>query len=145
MAENPHHTFMGRGWKFPPTFSKQKRRAEMVENEEDIHEALHIILLTTRGERIMQPDFGCDVKRFVFDEITTTRITKVAEDIRKAILFGEPRVICESVTPQQDPEQDGLVYFKVTYVIRTTNNRRNIVFPFYIEEGTNVKLIQENS
>ena len=119
MAEaDKNRSFLGRGWKFPPSFNKSRRHAEMVEHEEDIREALHIILLTTKGERILQPEFGSDLKRHLFESITNTKITELTEDIRRAILLGEPRVIC-------------------------TNNRSNIVFPFYIDEGTSVRLIQQ--
>jgi phage baseplate assembly protein W len=144
MAEiNKNRSFLGRGWKFPPAFNKSRRHAEMVENEEDIREALLIILLTTKGERILQPEFGSDLKRHLFDNITNTLVTQLKEDIRRAILFGEPRVICESVEAQTDKEDSGLLLFKITYIVRSTNNRSNIVFPFYIDEGTSVRLIQQ--
>lgn len=138
-----NRSFLGRGWKFPPAFNKSRRHAEMVEHEEDIREALHIILLTTKGERILQPEFGSDLKRHLFDSITNTKITQLTEDIRRSILLGEPRVICETVEARRDKESDGLILFKITYVVRATNNRSNIVFPFYISEGTSVRLIQQ--
>lgn len=140
---NKNRSFLGRGWKFPPSFNKSRRHAEMVEKEEDIREALHIILLTTKGERILQPEFGSDLKHHLFDSITNTKITELTEDIRRAILFGEPRVVCESVEARRDKERDGLILFKITYIVRSTNNRSNIVFPFYIDEGTSVRLIQQ--
>ncbi|MFO7845054.1 MAG: GPW/gp25 family protein [Balneolaceae bacterium] len=144
MAESKkNRSFLGRGWKFPPSFNRTRRHAEMVEHEEDIREALYIILLTTKGERILQPEFGSDLKRHLFDSITNTKITQLTEDIRRAILMGEPRVICESVEARHDTETDGLLLFKITYVVRSTNNRSNIVFPFYIDEGTSVRLIQQ--
>ena len=140
---NKNRSFLGRGWKFPPSFNKSRKHAEMVEKEEDIREALHIILLTTKGERILQPEFGSDLKRYQFDSITNTKITQLTEDIRRAILMGEPRVICESVEASRDRENDGLLLFKITYIVRATNNRSNIVFPYYIDEGTSVRLIQQ--
>lgn len=140
---NKNRSFLGRGWKFPPSFNKTRRQAEMVEKEEDIREALHIILLTTKGERILQPEFGSDLKRHFFDSITNTKITQLTEDIRRAILMGEPRVICESVEARRDMENEALLLFKITYIVRSTNNRSNIVFPFYIDEGTSVRLIQQ--
>ena len=144
MAESKkNRSFLGRGWKFPPSFNRTRRHAEMVEHEEDIREALHIILLTTKGERILQPEFGSDLKRHLFDSITNTKITQLTEDIRRAILMGEPRVVCESVEARHATETDGLLLFKITYVVRSTNNRSNIVFPFYIDEGTSVRLIQQ--
>jgi len=144
MAEfNKKRSFLGRGWKFPPAFNKSRGNAEMVENDEDIREALHIILLSTKGERILQPEFGSDLKRHMFDNINNTLVTQLKEDIRRAILFGEPRVVCESVEAQIDPENASLLLFRITYVVRSTNNRSNIVFPFYIDEGTSVRLIQQ--
>ena len=140
---NKNRSFLGRGWKFPPTFNKSRRHAEMVEHEEDIREALHIILLTTKGERILQPEFGSDLKRHLFESITNTKITELTEDIRRAILLGEPRVICNQIEARRDIQNEALILFKINYTVRSTNNRSNIVFPFYIDEGTSVRLIQQ--
>ena len=142
MAGDSYRSFLGRGWKFPPEFNKH-RTVEMVEEDEDIKESLIIILLTTKGERIMQPEFGSDVKRHVFDQMTNTRLNQLGEDIRRAILFNEPRVKFDEVELRPDPEKDGVLWCDLSYTVRATNNRRNIVYPFYLSEGTDISLVGE--
>lgn len=91
----------------------------------------------------MQPTYGCGLKSQVFEEINETAVTVMVDLVRRAILFFEPRVIVESIRVDSDNQEDilnGLIKIDVTYIVRATNNRHNIVYPFYFTEGTNVKL-----
>lgn len=135
-------SFLGTGWGFPPEFNKQGS-ARKVAAEEDIHESLFILLSTNPGERVMQPTYGCGLKSQIFEEINETAVTVMVDLVRRAILFFEPRVIVESIRVDSDNQEDilnGLIKINVTYAVRATNNRHNIVYPFYFTEGTNVKL-----
>ncbi len=135
-------SFLGTGWGFPPEFNRQGS-ARKVTAEEDIHESLLILLSTNPGERVMQPTYGCGLKSQVFEEINETAVTVMVDLVRRAILFFEPRVIVESIRVDSGNQEDilnGLIKIDIAYIVRATNNRHNIVYPFYFTEGTNVKL-----
>lgn len=135
-------SFLGTGWGFPPEFNINGS-VRHVSAEEDIHESLYILLSTDPGERVMQPTYGCGLKTQIFEEINETAVTVIVDLVRRAILFFEPRVLVESITVDSDSKEDvlnGLIKINITYIVRATNNRHNIVYPFYFTEGTNVEL-----
>lgn len=128
-------SFLGRGWSFPPTFSRGGRSIEMLEAEQDIRSSLKILLTTTVGERVMQPRYGCNLERLVFEPVDTTLQAYMKERIRTAILYFEPRIIVEDVVLIPD-NLEGRIVIDVSYRIPATNTRANFVFPFYRDEGT---------
>ncbi|UJP01329.1 MAG: GPW/gp25 family protein [Nitrosomonas sp.] len=135
-------SFLGTGWGFPPEFGQYGSMCT-VSAEEDIHESLYVLLSTNPGERVMQPTYGCGLKSQVFEEINETAVTVMVDLIKRAILFFEPRVVVENIRVDSGNSEDilnGLIKIDITYIVRTTNNRHNIVYPFYFTEGTNVKL-----
>ncbi len=129
--------FLGRGWSFPPQF-KRRGGVHMVSAEEDIGQSLRILLLTTPGERVMQPQFGCDLKGQLFAGINENTITVLKDLIRRAVLFFEPRVILENVEVDQARAYDGYLGLTLVYRVISTNTRHNLVFPYYFREGTDV-------
>ncbi len=133
---NPEQDFLGTGWSFPPTFSRVDNSVEMVSGETDIHESLWILFSTLLGERIMLPQYGSRVWDMVFDSLTTTFKTLLEDNIREAILNWEPRIDVDAIAIDQGKDEEGLVSVTVDYTIRKTNARSNIVYPFYIQEGT---------
>ena len=133
-------SFLGRGWSFPPQFSKSSKSVELVADEEDIRQSLSILLSTSIGERIMQPDYGCDLGFMLFDKLTTTTETSIKDLIETAILYHEPRIDLENVTLRPDGDQDGMILIDIDYTIRSTNTRNNMVYPYYFNEGTDVDL-----
>jgi len=128
--------FLGTGWTFPPTFSRLSSSVDMVSGEADVKEALWVLFSTAPGERIMLPTFGCDLWRLVFGTLTTAFKTEVEDAVRQAILYWEPRVDVESIEVTEDSTQPGLLNILVSYIIRRTNARANLVYPFYLQEGT---------
>lgn len=135
-------SFLGTGWGFPPEFNKYGA-VRKVSAEEDIRESLFILLSTDPGERVMQPTYGCGLKTQIFEEINETAVTVIVDLIKRAILFFEPRILVENIRVDSDNSEDilnGLIKINITYIVRVTNNRHNIVYPFYFTEGTNVKL-----
>lgn len=134
--ENPEKSFLGTGWSFPPTFSTFTYSVEMVSDNRDIRESLWILFSTSLGERIMVPTYGSDLWQLVFESITTMFKNQVADTIRNAILYWEPRILVEEVTVEPDATVDGLVLISVSYLIRKTNARNNLVYPFYLQEAT---------
>lgn len=130
--------FLGTGWSFPPAFSRINNSALLVSGIDDIAESLHIILDTTPGERIMQPKFGCHIRRLVFDILDSAFINEVNDMIRFALLHFEPRVKFINAEVITEDRDGGVIYIRINYTVIITNTRHNIVYPFYILEGTNV-------
>ena len=129
-------SFLGRGWAFPPTFDKGRKGVVMAEEAEDIRQSLQILLSTRVGERIMQPKYGCNMERLLFEPLNTTLQTYMEDLIRTAILYFEPRILLNAVTLLPQPNE-GRIEVEVDFTIRGTNSRYNFVYPFYQEEGIN--------
>ncbi|BAV05986.1 hypothetical protein SAMN05421788_10660 [Filimonas lacunae] len=131
-------SFLGRGWSFPPSFDKLHMSVNMVSELEDIIQSIRIILGTVPGERVMQPTFGCALRRMVFERVDSVFISTINDLIRQALLNFEPRVkFLEAMVIQQN-ELEGLVHLEIAFTVIITNTRHNIVYPFYFLEGTNV-------
>jgi uncharacterized protein len=135
---NSNNAFLGRGWGFPVTFKRGINGVEMFEGEADIQSSLEILLATTIGERVMQPGYGCNLDKLIFEPLDVTFSTFITEQIRNAILFNEPRVTMESVEYFVD-DNGGKVDISIDYTIISTNKRANLVFPFYLNEGTDIQ------
>lgn len=129
-------SFLGRGWKFPLEVDQTTGRIMMSEKEEDIAEAIRIILWTGRGERVMRPDFGSGIRNYAFETMDETTLRLLETDISKAIRTWEPRVDEVEVRAVPDDGQEGKLMLHIRYIVRTTNNLFNQVYPFYLHEGT---------
>ncbi len=134
--------FLGTGWRFPPAFNKsaQAMGVAMVSHEEDINESLQILLGTAPGERVMYPSYGCGLKLMVFENFDQSALTELKDMIKRAVLFFEPRITLDRIDVDLQEIDQGCIRFCLNYTVRTTNNRSNIVYPFYFNEGTNVRL-----
>jgi phage baseplate assembly protein W len=127
--------FLGRGWSFPPTFDPIHNTVVMASGDVDIRESLHILLSTSLGERVMLATYGVDLISKVFTALTTTSANEIATMVTRAIIEWEPRVTVEKVDVS-DAILDGWVAIAIDYVVRQTNARDNIVYPFYQVEAT---------
>ncbi len=134
--------FLGRGWSFPPAFDRDEGSVEMVSGELDIMQSLHILLTTLLGERLMRPEYGCALQSQVFEVMDTSTAAYLSSVIDDAILFGEPRISVEKIEIDDMESNDGMRRVSIDFTIRKTNTRSNIVFPFYQQEGTNVRLLE---
>lgn len=128
-------SFLGTGWSFPPEFSKTTQEVKMISDEEDIQNSLEVLLSTKVGERLMQPGYGCNMDALLFEPINLSLQTYMKDLVSTAILYYEPRIKPEDVKLSAG-DADGIVLIEVDYIIRTTNTRHNLVYPFYIGEGT---------
>jgi uncharacterized protein len=128
--------FLGRGWSFPPAFSRGGDDVEMVSNAEDIQQSLRILLGTTRGERVMQESFGCDLQALLFEEGDQWLMSRIERTVRDAISVHEPRITLEDVKITGQDVRAGTLSVSIRYMIRGTNSRFNMVFPFYLTEAT---------
>lgn len=131
-------SFLGTGWSFPPAFNADLNSVQMSSDEKDIEESLHILLSTRLGERIMVPDYGCNLEDLLFSPLNLTIKTFVSDLVKTAILYFEPRIDAEKIDISQGDELNGELLILVDYTIRATNSRKNLVFPFYKEEGTEI-------
>jgi phage baseplate assembly protein W len=129
--------FIGKGWGFPPTFRKTDQVLEMASGREDIEQSLAILLSTHVGERIMQPKYGCNLDRLIFEPLDSTLISYVKELIETAILYFEPRIIVNDIL-LETIHLEGKLEITIDYTIAVTNTRFNYVYPFYKTEGTEV-------
>lgn len=127
--------FLGRGWKFPVRVDEATGRIKTSDYEEDIAEAIRIIIMTRKGERVMQPEFGCDLHEYVFSGTDYTTITQMENEIKSALINWEPRIIDVNVSVDIDGNNLSSLLINVDYVVRSTNNPYNLVYPYYISEG----------
>jgi hypothetical protein len=123
--------FIGRGIAYPMRIGPDGRIA-LTSREEEIAESIRLILGTSPGERPMRPDFGCPIHEHLFAPADATTTGLIAFEVRNALRRWEPRVEVVDVTVEPAEEQPSLLYIDITYTIRSTNDRRNLVFPFYV-------------
>lgn len=128
--------FLGRGLKFPLQVDPRTGKFAMAEQEDDIREAIGIILNTMQGERVMRPEFGTNVIDYVFASASSTMLHSIAHDVREQLLLLEPRIIDVDVTCREMNRLTGAIVVEIAYTVRSTNNRYNHVYPFYITEGS---------
>lgn len=124
--------FLGRGWSFPPTLTDDG--VEMVAYEKDIEQSLRVLFSTSPGERVNRYDYGCPLRRYAFEPMTTETTMRMRNDITRAIILFEPRITLEDVSFEEQPEK-GVLLIRLTYTVIRTNNRNNMVYPFYLNEG----------
>jgi hypothetical protein len=126
--------FLGVGWRFPVGVDNTGKIA-MSKYEEDIQEAILIILGTAKGERVMHPDFGCGIHDMVFQAINTETLSLVEMTVREALITHEPRIEVINVNVSPDQAELGKLLINIDYRVRSTNSQFNMVFPFYLREG----------
>ena len=128
--------FLGRGLKFPLQVDPRTGKLAMVDQEEDIREAIGIILRTGQGERVMRPEFGARTMDYAFAPASSSMTHSIAHDLRILLLEQEPRIRDVEVRCERLDRQDGAVVIEVDYTVRSTNTRYNHVYPFYVTEGS---------
>ncbi|HMK56397.1 MAG TPA: GPW/gp25 family protein [Dissulfurispiraceae bacterium] len=127
--------FLGVGWKYPVQLTGTGAIALSL-YEDDIREAILIILGTAKGERVMRPDFGCGIHDLVFAPINTATVTLVQNSVREALTVYEPRIELDKVEVLADKADEGKLIVNIDYRMRSTNSRFNLVYPFYLKEGS---------
>jgi phage baseplate assembly protein W len=130
--------FLGTGWAFPPAFDARGKQAAMVSAQADVEQSLRILLGTTPGERIMQPGYGCGLRRMVFETLDESRITEIKDLVSRAVLFFEVRIELDAVEVDTSELPQGLLRLRLAYTLRSTNSRHNLVYPLYLNEGSGV-------
>lgn len=133
-GDDTARAFLGIGWAFPPAVDASGRVAEAA-YEEDVREAIRIILSTNPGERVMRPDFGAGLERFVFEPLGPALVTQVETSVRDALVAWEPRIDVLSVTVAPEGSPPVVLMVELEYRVRATNALQNLVYPFYLQEG----------
>ncbi len=129
---------LGSGWKFPIALEKSsvgdvRNKLAISRYEEKIQQSILIILGTSKGERVMRPDFGCDIHDHVFDIIDNTTLSQLKVHVREALILWEPRIEVLDVATATDTLAEGTIQIDVNYRIRYTNTAHNVVYPFYLD------------
>lgn len=124
-------SFVGRGLRFPLAIDGHGGFAT-VDAGESTDSAIRVILSTAPGERLMRPDFGCAIWDLLFEPVNANTLGLMAESVRHALARWEPRVDVQDVEVVPDPADAALVRIRVAYAMRATNDRRNLVYPFYV-------------
>ena len=128
--------FLGRGVKFPLQVDPRTGKFAMVSQEEDIREAIGIILNTVQGERVMRPEFGSNVMDYVFAPSSSTSRQSMAAVVREQLQYQEPWITDVEVKCRENDQFTGSLVMEVAYTVRSTNSRYNHVYPFYVTEGS---------
>jgi Bacteriophage baseplate protein W len=126
--------FIGRGWAFPLRTDATGGIA-LVSREREIEEAIRLIIGTAPGERPMRPEFGCRIHDYVFSSADGTTASEIGAEVKNALRRWEPRIDVEDVVVSFDARDAAVMYIDIRYSIRRTNDRRNLVFPFYVIPG----------
>ncbi|RKQ91380.1 hypothetical protein C8N24_1202 [Solirubrobacter pauli] len=122
---------IGSGLAFPLQVDRRGGIA-LARDEQDIEQAIQLILGTAPGERPMRPEFGCGVHDFVFDSIDANTIGNMEQAIRDALIRWEPRIEVQAVNFDSTDAMAGLLTIDIIYKVRATNTERNLVYPFYV-------------
>jgi uncharacterized protein len=126
--------FIGRGWAFPLRTDATGGIA-LVSREREIEEAIRLILGTSPGERPMRPEFGCRIHDYVFASADGATASAIEGEVRRSLRRWEPRIEVEDVVVSFDARETTTLYIDIRYAISNTNDRRNLVFPFYLIPG----------
>jgi phage baseplate assembly protein W len=133
-AEEPARydaTFVGRGFSWPMTVD-HTGAIKLTDGVEDLDRSIRIVLMTAPGERVMRPQFGCRIWDLLFEPVTPNLLGLIAEAVRGALAQWEPRIEVQDVKPMIDDDENALVRVEIAYTVRATNDRRNLVYPFYV-------------
>jgi len=132
-------SFLGTGWSYPPEFVLETGQVLMTSDEEDIEASLKILLGTTLGERFLNPKYGLDLHEMLFDPMSTTMATFLQDRARIALLIYEPRINLLALELDTSAQLEGRVALVVDYEVRATNSRFNLVYPFYLGDGNEMR------
>ena len=127
--------FLGVGWGFPPCVGSDGGNA-IVMYEDDVKQSIRIILGTDQGERVMRPDFGAGLRSFIFGPVSATTLQRIKTRVQDALTKWEPRIDVLQVKITFDSSDRSALLIDITYRVRSTNTLQNLVYPFYLHEGS---------
>lgn len=122
---------IGKGWRFPPQIGPNGGIA-LVGGETEIEQAILIILRTAPGQRVVRPEFGCDLHELVFMPNNSDTAARIKRAVRQALGRWEPRIRVHSVEANPDASDSARLMIDIQYEIKSTHDRRSLVYPFYL-------------
>jgi phage baseplate assembly protein W len=137
LKTDPQKAFLGVGLNFPPQVDTTGS-VLLTEYEQDVQQAILIILGTNPGERVMRPDFGAGLNQFVFEPVTPATMNAVVARVKEALVDWEPRITVLQVNVTTDPSLMNRLLIGIDYQVRASNTVSNLVYPFYLMEGGTV-------
>ncbi len=138
MTSKAESNFLGTGWSFPVTFSAGNHQLNTSSFEGNINECINIILRTKNGERSFNPGFGSGLQQFFFARMDETLKGRIIDAVKTSLLNNEPRITVLDVDVEYTDVNNGLIEILISYRYNSTNTRHNYVFPFHVNEGTNL-------
>ncbi len=123
--------FLGVGLAFPVELD-EKNQIKISRYEMAVQQSIWTILGTAKGERIMRPDFGCGIHDFVFSANSASTVAQIVSEVRQSLIEWEPRIDILDINVTPDDNEDSKLLIIINYQVRTTNNRFNLVYPFYL-------------
>ncbi len=142
MSDEPRPGFAGSGWAFPVRLDRDHRIALTAGGDAAIRQSIWMILGTARGERVMRPDFGCGIHDLVFGMYDAGTVNAICEAVREALTQWEPRIdvldvsaVPDAMVPDAmvpDPAAPNRLNIEITYQVRSSNSRFNLVYPHYL-------------
>jgi len=126
--------FVGRGWAFPPKLSDRERMS-LVQDDQEIRQAIYIIINTYPGERVMRPGFGCEIHSLIFAPANDQTAALAERYVKDALGQWEPRIIVQDVRATPGGSQNGELLIEIVYEIKGTHDRRSLVYPYYLLPG----------
>ena len=116
---------LGRGISFPPRVGSDGRVAWSV-GDDNIREAIRVILETNRNERLRLPEFGAGLRRYLFEPNTVVTRHQIEDRILKALAAWEPRIAVDSVDVDEDPDDAESAIATIAYKLVATQVRQRI-------------------
>ena len=132
---DPAKSFLGVGWAFPVQADPSIGDMSTAVYEEDIRQAILLILETHLGERVMRPDFGSGLRELVFEPLNTRTMALVQHRVEQALVTWEPRIRVQDVQVNAEGTSRNTLSVTIAYEVRATNTFYNMVYPFYLQEG----------
>lgn len=135
---NIENQFLGSGWSFPVTFRKETNSLATSKYIDNVNQSIFIINNTNFGERCLLPTFGSVLQQFVFRVIDDTLFGEIADALKSSLLHNEPRIRVDNIEVSVSTTDYATLNIIVYYTFNETNSRHNYVYPFYLNEGTNI-------
>jgi len=126
--------FLGQGWAFPIRFGSPSSGPNMASQEVLIQQAIYLALHTLMGERPIWPELGSGLASFTFSDAAEQSLADLKQEISTVLLNYEPRITLQAIEFDSSALYDGLLNIELQYLVRQTNSRSNMVFPFYLLE-----------
>ena len=124
---------VGSGFSFPMGIDASGATA-VTSDDDNIRQSMMVILGTAPGERLMRPNFGCAIHDILFEPNTTVTATKIEYEVKRSLQEFEPRVGDIEVHAMPDSSEPSRMNVNISYTIRKTNTKANLVYPFYLRK-----------